>query len=445
MTPSRMLKLNSTALALSALATLASADPALDSLKSQVEGLSKTKVSGFLQARYEYGFDTSVIDPKASQLQGRFDIKRGRIIVSNDGSLGDFLVQVQYGEGGIQLIDAYASAYDPWKAARLRIGSQVLPFGYEVGSWGSSSMELLERSLFEQSVFTGEHDLGGVVCLNSKAGFLQYVDAKAGVFSGNMSVVGIPVLGSSANGLSQTDFDDGKAFAGRLGFVAPIAAAGVNLIGGVSGYYDVLTSEQDSVIDFAGQLSNTNAATHVSKGNFRNDLHKEIVGADLQATAKLFPIGSSILRGEVYGGTNVGLKSGAVFDAYSSSLPSSTAATVSTNKAYVRDVLGWNVVLVQNIFDFQVAGRFEQFDPNTDISGSQVGVLANSTYADLAWTQLSVAATYNLSANVKFTLEYDHKMNETAGVKSPAGAPDGRDYTTDVDNDKGTFQFQYKF
>ena len=109
-----MLKTQSLALALATLAATASAEVNIDTLKAQVDGLAKTKVSGFLQGRYEYGFDTSVIDSKSSQLQGRFNIKRGRVIVSNEGNLGDFSVQVQYSEGGIQLIDAYASAYYPW-------------------------------------------------------------------------------------------------------------------------------------------------------------------------------------------------------------------------------------------------------------------------------------------------------------------------------------------
>ena len=442
-----MLKSQSIALSLAALAATASAEVNIDTLKAQVDQLAKTKVSGFLQGRYEYGFDTSVIDSKSSQLQGRFNIKRGRVIVSNEGNLGDFGVQVQYSEGGVQLIDAYASAYDPWKALKLRIGSQVLPFGYEVGIWGSSSMELLERSLFEQTVFTGEHDIGAVLSLNSKADFLQYIDLKAGVFSGNMSVVGIPGLGNSANGVSQTDFDDGKAFVGRVGFKAPIPAAGLDLSGGVSGYYDVLTSAQDTVIDFAGQLDNTNGTSHVSKGNSRVDLHKQILDVDLQVNAKVLDLGSTVLRGELYTGENVGLSTGGVFDPYSSTLQTdANKATVATNKAYIRNALGWNVLLAQNLGAFQVAARFEQFDPNTDVSASDVGVLANTSIADVAWTQISGAVSYNLSSNVKFTVEYDHKTNETIGkaFAYKAGS-DNRDYTSDVDNDKGTFQLQYKF
>ncbi len=442
-----MLKSQSFAIALAALAATASAEVNVDSLKAQVDALAKIKVSGFLQARYEYGIDTSVIDSKSSQIKGRFNIRRGRVIVSNEGALGDFSVQVQYAEDGIKLIDAYVSAYDPWKMVKLRIGSQAIPYGYEVSGWSSSSMEVLERSLFEQTVFPGEHDLGAVLSLNCKKDFFQYVDIKAGVFSGNMSVVGVPVLGNSANGVSQADFDDGKAFVGRVGFQAPLPSLGLDFSGGVSEYYDVLTSQNDTVYDFAGQLDNTNATSHISRGNSRLDLHKQILDVDLQVNAKLLDLGSTVLRGELYTGANVALSSGAIFDPYSSSLPSTAVANVATNKAYIRNALGWNVLLAQNLGAFQVAARFEQFDPNTDIDAAGVGATgSNTSIADVAWTQISGAVSYNLSSNVKFMIEYDHKTNETIGTAFTYKAgSDNRDYTTDVNNDKTTFQLQYKF
>jgi len=430
-----------------AAAGAASAEVNIDTLKAQVDGLAKTKVTGFLQGRFEYGLDTSVLDTKSSQVQGRFTIKRGRVAVSNENALGDFSVQVQYGEDGIKLIDAYASAYDPWKVVRLRIGSQVLPFGYEVGTWGSSSMEVIERSLFEQSIFAGEHDIGAVLALTSKTDFLQYLDLKAGAFNGTMNVVGIPGLGNTANGSSQAEFDDGKAFVGRLGAKVPASLAGADISAGVSYYYDVLTSPLDTVVDYAGQLSNTNSVNHVSTGNLRGDLKKSILGVDLQVGGKFLDLGSTTLRGELYTGTNVALSSGAVYDPYSSSLPTSAAATVTTNKAYIRNALGWNVLLAQNLGPVNVAARFEQFDPNTDIDAAGVGATGSGTsIADVAWTQISGAVSYNLTGNVKLTAEYDHKANETIGKAFAAKAgSDNRDYTGDVTNDKVTFQLQTKF
>jgi len=435
-------------LALAILAATASAEVNMDTLKAQVDALAKTRVTGFLQGRYEYGLDTSVIDGRSSQVQGRFTIKRGRLAVSNESSLGDFSIQAQYGEDGIKLIDAYASAYDPWKVVRLRLGSQVLPFGYEVGTWGSSSMEVIERSLFEQAVFSGEHDIGAVLALTKKDGVFQFLDAKIGAFNGTMNVVGIPGLGNTANGASQAEFDDGKAFVGRLGAKVPASLLGADLAAGVSYYYDVLTSPVDQVYDFAGQLSNTNTTSHISTGNLRADLKKSILGVDLQAGGKFTDLGSTVLRGELYTGTNVALANGAVYDPYSSTLQSdSSKATVTSNKAYVRNALGWNILFAQNLGPVNVAARFERFDPNTDIDASGVGATgSNTSIADVAWTQISGALSYNLTGNVKLTVEYDHKTNENVGkaFAYKAGS-DNRDYTSDVTNDKATFQLQTKF
>lgn len=69
--------------------------------KSTVDKLAKIKVSGYIQARYEYAMDTGIMGSNAagsnmtsSQMQGRFKVRRGRVKVGQEGDLGDFAVQV---------------------------------------------------------------------------------------------------------------------------------------------------------------------------------------------------------------------------------------------------------------------------------------------------------------------------------------------------------------
>jgi hypothetical protein len=423
--------------------------------KSTVAALAKIKVSGFIQARYEYGADTGIIDSKNPPLQGRFTVKRGRVSVGSEGTLGDFLVTTQYAEDGIKLIDAYGSAYDPWKVVKARMGVQTIPFGYEINA-STPKMDNLERSLFEQSVFNGEKDLGAVLFLNYNEGAFQYIDFKAGVLNGNMNVVGIPVLGTAENGVSQAAFDDGKAYTGRLGFKAPIKDLNMEIDGGVSEYYAVYTSQNDTVFDFAGQLSNTSSTSHISTGNVRNDLHKQIAGADLQAYFNVLPIGGTVLRGEFYTGTNVSISGNKPFDPWSEALNTSNAtgtdnSYVTSNKAYVKDVMGWYATLVQNFGkSFQGVVRFEQFDPNTDVSGAQIGngkgnggSLLNTSKDDIEWSMLEVGVNYFLSGNVKLSLDYDHKINETSA--NATGSSTITDYNGQIQNDKYTFQLQYMF
>lgn len=428
--------------------------------KSTVDKLSSIKVGGMIQARYEYALDTGVLDSKSMSLQNRFRIRRGRIKVGHESSLGDITAQIQYAEDGIKLIDMYGSFYDPWKFVKVRLGAQDIPFGYEIG-YSSSSMELAERSLFEQSVFNGEKDVGAVFFLNYNEGIFEHVDLKLGVMNGSMNVVGLPIIGNTGNGASASEFDDGKAFLGRLGFKAPVKDANFEIDGGVSGYYATYLSQSDAVIDFSKQLSNTNAA-YKSTGNLKGDLKKQIFGADLQTYFSLLPIGGTVLRGEFYMGNNVCIAGNKVYTPYSYGVNATKTDSVvnasgkkvavvtavsdakAANTPYIKPMMGWYATLIQNLGDdFQLVGRFEQFDPNTEVSGDDIGKVANTSADDIAYTQISAGVNYFLSGNVKLTVEYDHKMNETSA--SLKNADPRKDYSGDINNDLLTLQLQYKF
>ncbi len=393
--------------------------------KSTVDKLAKIKVSGYIQARYEYAMDTGIMGSNAagsnmtsSQMQGRFKVRRGRVKVGQEGDLGDFAVQVQYAEDAIKLIDAYGSFYDPWKIAKVRVGAQDIPFGYEIG-YSSSSMETMERSLFEQTVFNGEKDLGAVLFLTYDKDFFKNIDFKVGLMNGTMNVVSAP------------EFDDGKAIIGRLGFKLPLPEANFEIDGGVSGYYAAMPSGNDTVVDFSKQTSNV-GANNKSVGNFRDDLHKQIFGVDLQAYINVLPIGGTVLRGEFYTGDNVGDKSNKVVSA------------ATTSPVYIRPVMGWYTTLIQNIGDdFQGVVRFEQFDPNTKVSGDDIGKVAGTSSTDIAYNQISAGVNYFLSGNVKLSVAYDHKMNETSASLKSANARS--DYSSDINNDLLSLQLQYKF
>jgi hypothetical protein len=430
--------------------------------KSTVESLAKIKVSGLMQARVEIGMDTGVIDAKNAPLNAQFKVRRGRVKVAHEGKLGDFAIQLQYAEDGLKLMDAYGSFYDPWKFVKARVGVQDIPYGFEIG-YSSASMETMERSLVEQTVFNGEKDLGAVFSLNYSEDFFKYIDLKAGVMNGNMNVVGLPIVGSVQNGASQAEFDNGKAYIGRLGFKAPVKDYNFEIDGGVSEYFATYTSVSDKVYDFAGKLDNTNATSHLSIGNLRADLNKQIFGGDLQAYVNVLPFGGTVIRGEFYTGNNVCLNNNKVFDPYTYGVNASKTDSVvnsagkkvavvtaisdtKTNDAYIKPVMGWYGTLIQNIGnDFQVVGRYEQFDPNTKVEGDAIGVKgSNTSKDDLGYTQISVGVNYFLSGNVKLSVAYDHKVNETSATLK--NATDARsDYSSEINNDKTTLQLQYKF
>jgi len=421
--------------------------------KSTVETLAKIKVTGLIQARMEYApGDTGILDAGLPSDQTRFKVRRGRLKVSQSGKLGDWAVQAQYGEKGIELQDIYGTAYDPWNVAKLRVGAQDIPFGYEIG-YSSSSMETMERSLAEQKIFNGEKDLGAVLFLAYDKDFFQYIDLKAGVMNGQMNV-------------KTQENDDGKAYLGRLGFKAPMKDLNLEIDGGASYYYNTLTARGlTSVLDYDNQLGNhTNAKNQyaaVISGDV--ELKKQIIGADLQAYVNILPFGGTVLRGELYTGTNVSAANNAPYDGTVATSTSYTTVYDSTKKVYttksvdtkasaaavIRPVMGWYGTLIQNIGnDFQLVARYEQWDPNTELSGNEIGAKNSAATAigdanDLSWSQISLGVNYFLSGNVKLSLAYDIKTNEKSSAL--ANSDPRKDYSKEIDNNLLTAQLQYKF
>lgn len=383
--------------------------------------LAKIKVSGMIQARYEYASDTGMITGSTNglaQTQSRFRVRRGRLKVAHEGTLGDFAVQAQYGEKGIELVDMYGTFQDPWKMVKVRVGAQDIPFGYEIGH-SSGSMETMERSLAEQKIFNGEKDLGAVFFLAYNKGIFENIDLKAGVMNGQMNI-------------KTEEANDGKAFLGRLGFKLPVPSANFEIDGGASYYMNSTTTVADSVFDYAGQLSNhkTSGNTNIALKSKYQTLEKSVFGADVQVYFNVLPFGGTVVRGEMYAGDNVSLANNAPYD----------GGTV----AYTRPTLGWYGTLVQNLgSDFQLVGRYEQYDPNTELEGDAVGKNKIGTSDDIAWSQITVGVNYFLSGNVKLSLAYDIKTNETSeNLKSTTVR---KDYSKEIDNNLLTAQLLYKF
>jgi len=429
--------------------------------KSTVETLAKIKVTGLIQARMEYApGDTGILDAGLPSTQTRFKVRRGRLKVAQSGKLGDWAVQAQYGEKGIELQDIYGTAYDPWGVAKLRIGAQDIPFGYEIG-YSSGSMETMERSLGEQKIFNGEKDLGAVFFLAYDKDFFQYIDFKAGVMNGQMNV-------------KTQENDDGKAYLGRLGFKAPLKDLNLEIDGGASYYYNTLTARGlASVLDYDNQLGNHTNAKNQYAAVITGDveLKKQIIGADLQTYFNILPFGGTVLRGELYTGTNVSAASNAPYDGTTTSTSTSTTTyatvldtvtkkyvttattttktTVASAAAVIRPVMGWYGTLIQNIGnDFQVVARYEQWDPNTELSGNVIGAKNSAGTAigdvnDLAYTQISLGLNYFLSGNVKLSLAYDIKTNEKSSAL--VNSDPRKDYSKEIDNNLLTAQLQYKF
>lgn len=140
-------------------------------MKATVDATKKIKVSGYIQAQYQTA-ETAGITSFAggnfpSNVQSRFQVRRGRVKVNYDNDLTQYVLQIDVTQNGVAIKDVYASLREPWwQTFGLTAGIFNRPFGFEIG-YSSSSRESPERSRVIQTLFPGERELGAMVSITT--------------------------------------------------------------------------------------------------------------------------------------------------------------------------------------------------------------------------------------------------------------------------------------
>lgn len=133
----------------------------ISQLTDQVEALNRLKITGYVQAQWNYVKDTSA-----------FQIRRARLKTVYSHELTEFGLQLDANtEKGTFLKDAYGKITDPWTNwFSLLVGmTSDNPFGYETGA-SSTSMESPERSRFIQSIQKDESVIGAILSIQGPKG-----------------------------------------------------------------------------------------------------------------------------------------------------------------------------------------------------------------------------------------------------------------------------------
>jgi hypothetical protein len=395
--------------------------------KATVDKLAKIKVSGYIQAQWQHadsagapGVAGGTFPANADQ---RFLLRRGRVKTTYEGSTSRYVLQIDVTPTGVGIKDAYATLMEPWlKTFSATAGVFDRPFGHEI-SYSSSTRESPERSRVFQAVFPGERDLGAKVEANptERMGPLQYVNAKAGLFTG---------MGPTAQ-----ENDKERDFIGRAGFQLPLYALNLSVDGGASVYRGKATSLNDTVLTVGTGtfVIDGDTASHNKLATFA----RSVTGVDLQVYYTIPVIGDLVggtaLRGEYLWGRTPGTKS--------SSGPYGAAATALVE----REFSGWYAILVQNIGDkVQAVVKYDVYDPNTRVSGSEIGAAgANLNTADVKFTTVGLGAVYHWDENVKLTAYYDMVENETVNAATTSNSL--RPYTKDIKDNVFTARVQVKF
>ncbi|WP_348524203.1 hypothetical protein [Parabacteroides sp. PH5-8] len=398
----------------------------MDSLEEQtatldkiVKGLSKFKVSAYIQGQYQYGQEDATLkvgDTNENPDKGfnRIGIRRGRVKFEYNDGIETGAVQIEANDKGVSFRDIYIGIKDPWtKRSQLTAGIFNRPFGYEVG-YSTSSLESPERATIIQYFFPDERDLGAMLSLRTEATSpLHFLRLDAGLFAGN-----------SIN----RETDNRKDFIGRLGAekkAGKWGKWGVGMSYYNGGVYNPTTEAYEM---------QDKRFVRIEKDETGSFMKREYIGFDAQLSVSS-AIGTTTLRGEGLFGTQPGTAGSSKSPNYSS-----RPGNAPENALYERPFLGYFFYFVQDIgvSPFSVVLKYDTYDPNTKVKENEVGLEGSQTSkTDLSQSTIGIGALYRFNKYIRLQAYYEINKNEKS--EWIAG------YESDRKDNVFTFRIQYKF
>jgi len=397
--------------------------------------LSNLKITGYIQPQFQWGeqsaalrVGTSNVDAAGTGIEAPFNrigVRRGRLkFVYDDGGLASGTFQLNIidkpGLSGatIQLKEAFLNVKDPWfNSMAFRAGVFDRPFGNEI-AYSSSLLESPERSRIINALFPEEGDLGGMLVLQAPStSNFNFIKFEGGFFAGNAI---------------NPETDNRKDFIGHIIAAKPIGSIAKWGLG-VSYYNGGVYQTNNNVYSISGNSFVLNSDA-TNKGIYAK---REYIGFDGQFSVET-PLGMTQLRGEYIFGSQPG-------NAKSGTSPN-RAALPTAEDTYIRPVSGWYAIFVQDLglTPFSVVAKYDVYDPNTAVSGDQLGVSGNFTSGtDVKYSTLGVGTLWRISPQIRLQLYYEFVSNETSTNLSNTSVL--KDYSKDLKDNTFTARVQFKF
>ncbi len=414
-------------------------------MKSYIDLARKLKFSGYMQTQYQvsdgigngaYPIGAFAGGAFPTSVGSRFQVRRGRLKVQyeNDLTFSQYVLQFDVTQNGLGIKDAYINIKDPWvKSWNFKTGVFDRPFGFEV-AYSSNMRETPERSRLAQTLFPGERELGAQIEFAPELGDWTNYNLKLGVFNG--------VLPNS------NENDNRKDIIGRVGAILPFDELNFAVDGGISIYQGTVRNTSKFAYTFnelQKQFTVDSTATNAGK-----NYERQYIGVDGQIIYDIPSLGGISIRGEYITGTQPGTSSSNSFynpaTIQALDIPGGkTKSQIEATSLYQRKFYGFYVSLLQNIgTKHQLLLRYDVLDPNTKVSGSEIGTAGKATtIADLKYSTFGVGYLFHLDDNVKFTFYYEFVSNET--VNSAATNAALVPFKSDVKDNVFTFRTQYRF
>jgi len=375
---------------------------------------TSVKLSGYIQPQYQYGEKDAALkvgtpNENPDESFSRIGIRRGRIIVNaDDGKLTSGVLQVDMTEKGVALKEASIDIKDPWiNTLQLRAGAFLRPFGNEI-SYPTPQLESSEKSIFCQTLFPEEQDVGAMLVLQpAKTSAWNILKLEAGFFAGN--------------GVKQ-ETDSRRDFIGHLSVAKTVGDFSYGA--GVSYYNGSVYRGTENVYRMNGKGFELNSDPS-NKGKFAK---REYIDFDLQLALES-SWGTTQLRTEYVFGQQPG-------SAGSSKSPN--ASVLPSVDTYIRNFNGAYAIFVQDLgaLPFSAVLKYEWYNPNTKVSGDEIGENGTSQ-TDLRYDTFGFGALWKINPALRLQAYYEINRNETT-----ANIPD---MNKDLKDNVFTLRLQYKF
>ncbi|MEY4038886.1 MAG: hypothetical protein RIR67_1198 [Bacteroidota bacterium] len=357
--------------------------------------LTKIKVSGYIQAQYDaydtwtaagvQGISTST---GSANVTNSFFLRRARIKFAYDAGSGvSFVLQPDFSFDKVSLKDAYVALNDRWtKTFTLFLGQFDRP-NYEV-EYSSGSMEMLERTKMAGILYPGEKELGAKLEANFDTKYNFPLKLQLAVMNGNFN------LGTTTNQVK--DVDNTKDVMARAVYSVKLPNAGLGIDFGGHGYFGKTEVLPGTTLTGFTDVNGVAFTPVVG-----DKLDKSWLGAEMQIYYDL--LGGMALKAEYISGTLSGVGSNAAYANNNSGF----------KVAGLRNFSGYYATLIKNIGkSHQFIARYDEFDPNTKLSGDAV-----TNANDLKYNTMTLSWQYFFDDNIKVVAGYSMPINEkTAGI-----------------------------
>jgi hypothetical protein len=410
----------------------------LTTAESDLAGLSKIKLSGYMQAQYQ-SFENPSIQPS-----NYFSLRRARFKLSYKMTDGvSFVLSPDFASGTLSLKDAYAVLNDHWfHSFSLWAGKFNRP-NYEV-EYSSSQREIAERSLVIRTLYPSERAIGAKLEYNPQS---VPVHVQLALLNGSEYLTIKDAGGTNLNSNENKDFDNYKDIMIRATYNLKLGNLG-GLDFGAHGYFGALKSN-------ALQTLSSDYKT-ISNTKFGDAIKRNWVGGEFQLFADV--LGGLSIKGEYIAGKNATV-------GYSPIAAAGTTPAKPGLPNFQNNFAGYYLYFIKNLGKKnQFAFRYDYYDPNTNIKGKDVKVAGytstdatvasvTSGKTDLATSTFGFALHHYFDENIRISLNYDIVQNEKVGsaglltesYKNTDGTSGTLDYNKAINQNVLTLRIQAKF